>query len=118
MNTREIADKVARSFGFDKNGFVTCDPAALMNAIDSALQQAIADERARQWQPIETAPRDGTKLLVFCETGIAVVHCFKPPLGSDRWLTVDGGYEIEPTHWQPLPPPPAIRRDSTGEEGS
>jgi len=42
--TREIADRVARSFGFDKDGFVTCDPAALINAIDDALRDR--DERA------------------------------------------------------------------------
>jgi hypothetical protein len=63
-----------------------------------------------EWQSIETAPKDGTQILVFCETVMTVARCFQPPLGSDRWLTLDGGYEIEPTHWMSLPDPPEIKQ--------
>lgn len=45
MSTRrEIADGVTRSFGFDKDGFITCDPAALIDAINKALLDR--DDRA------------------------------------------------------------------------
>ena len=55
-----------------------------------------------EWQPIETAPKDGRKILVF----------------GGRYKTVslaeaDGGWwrsfrlpDTTPTHWMPLPPPP------------
>ena len=59
-----------------------------------------------QWQPIETAPKDGRKLLVYSKG-----------LGID-WLVLywlDGmwrepangmGLKREPDYWMPLPPPP------------
>ena len=60
------------------------------------------------WQPIATAPRDGTEVLVYrkYDTGyelITVAHYFA---GKDNWEQGVGMYDIVPTHWQPLPDPP------------
>lgn len=61
------------------------------------------------WQPIETAPKDGTHITVFSPHALpCTVHWF------------DGGWHLSvnqcgeysayvwglPTHWMPLPPPP------------
>lgn len=65
------------------------------------------------WQPIDTAPKDGTRIRVLnpitgpCETA-AVVY----PDGHARFPLFNwGGPGVichpEPTHWQPLPPPEA-----------
>lgn len=70
------------------------------------------------WQPIETAPKDGTKVLVYDESyGLPQKAWF----GKDHfkeeyegWLFGDGDdyscglyfTPIEPTHWMPLPKPP------------
>lgn len=67
-----------------------------------------------EWQPIETAPEDLTEVIIFCpEYGVTVAQFelyAKPPFWSvDTWdLSTD--HEVEParpTHWMPLPAPPA-----------
>ena len=68
-----------------------------------------------EWQPIETAPKDGTHILGFgsgawtpngcAETFSGVdyfgnpywVLCIRNDAESDYW---------EPTHWMPIPAPP------------
>lgn len=66
-----------------------------------------------EWMPIETAPKDGTRLLVFVPPyGSFTAHNTFILLGGpkeDRWR-VSGliNREAEPTHWMPLPPPPEV----------
>lgn len=56
-----------------------------------------------EWQPIETAPKDGTPILV-CDKGpyAYVAEWFQH---SRTWIGADKMY-WEPTHWMPLPEPP------------
>ena len=72
-----------------------------------------------EWQPIETAPKDGTDVLAWAD-GVVIVS-FRMD-DNDRtgnhygnmWL--DNSYDdfscglasvpYEPTHWMPLPEPP------------
>lgn len=81
---------------------------------------------ATPWQPIETAPRDGTSILacdVLMGDSCAVVFWFdddKWPTGW-QWATADGtGYHVDKfTHWIPVPeqPPcsiPEPQRDDRG----
>ena len=73
-----------------------------------------------EWRPIDTAPKDGTFVLLWVPyEDVPVVGRFK----GDRWVfstahyTVDcmaycyGGSAVgngdEPSHWMHLPPPPA-----------
>lgn len=79
------------------------------------------------WQPIETAPRDGIWILL-CGGSPNDDTCYgdegrRPAVG--QWTTKCNGHEVEghwqhcwydggyygeyenPTHWQPLPEPPA-----------
>lgn len=71
-----------------------------------------------EWQPIETAPKDGRQFLVFDphlvvgkSDGIAL--CIPIPNGFRfnpriEW-TASNGFGIhswQPTHWMPLPEPP------------
>ena len=100
-------------------------------------------DKAMEWQPIETAPLDGTPVLLF----VPGVRSWNRPAGipdlvvglwewmqygtrlpdyeagrrSGSWVSdigdVDQGYEstgayfvheeLQPTHWMPLPEPPA-----------
>ena len=60
------------------------------------------------WQPIETAPHDGSRILVYADYEMFVVRWI-----DDWWHVNDnkhGPYSLrgpEPTHWMPLPEPPA-----------
>ena len=58
-----------------------------------------------QWQPIETAPKDGTVVLLgradyYPKSGYWVEHEFQDWWGWDR------DRACPPTHWMPLPEPP------------
>lgn len=66
---------------------------------------------ARQWQPIETAPKDGTHVLAAVRGLTRIVSWGKTshvPLYG--FCLADQGAEdsdlCEPTHWMPLPEPP------------
>ena len=65
-----------------------------------------------EWQPIETAPRDGTRVLGYgpdlgyTTPNICAVIYDTHSKGwyADQW---DCAGIIKPTHWMPLPEPPA-----------
>lgn len=61
------------------------------------------------WQPIETAPRDGEELLLTAGAA-AWLSIVVGQFCDGFWLTQPGDFVIHPTHWRPLPEPPA---DST-----
>lgn len=71
-----------------------------------------AHEAMNEWQPIETAPKDGSDLLLFVRTRhgrreTAVLPGFWM---GPFWVTFnhDGAISnsADPTHWMPLPEPP------------
>lgn len=70
-----------------------------------------------EWQPIETSPKDGTKILLYGKYGWMIYEKSKVTktgilvgyFDDEQWVTVtDNPYEdiMHPTHWMPLPPPP------------
>jgi len=76
----------------------------------AAMQQAaaLAEELKRyEWQPIETAPKDGTEILAHDEDDNVFIAFFCPYIKS--WVSNISnafGQEEHPTHWIPLPEPP------------
>lgn len=67
------------------------------------------------WLPIESAPKDGTVILVYSGhsedargngTGVYIASWSDDPLGGDFYELIDAPWPLEPTHWQPLPDAP------------
>ncbi len=63
------------------------------------------------WRTLESAPQDGTEVLVFVDGHVATAADAE----GQWWATVAGQRTLEdgraltlgtPTHWRPLPPPP------------
>ena len=66
------------------------------------MQNAIRDFiRLHSWQPIETAPKNGARVLLFTEYGPSCGHF------DGTWHVHSVCYTpVVPTHWMPLPPKP------------
>jgi hypothetical protein len=65
------------------------------------------------WQPIATAPKTVREVLVWNGSDIWISGRTEGRKGSDGMPTTGadwfiGVYRYYPTHWMPLPPPPAL----------
>lgn len=72
-----------------------------------ARTAAVEQVRASKWQPIKTAPKDGTRVIL--SSANIVVTGFWSPSSSVwlcDWSAGNGDPKEKPTHWQPLPEPP------------
>ena len=58
------------------------------------------------WQPIESAPRDGTEVLVYIRPKVFRLGWYFAPSSRTQGWRDENGKQIVPTHWMPLPPPP------------
>jgi hypothetical protein len=85
---------------------------------------------AAQWQPIETAPRDGTVIDLWiddnrwsdCRWGLPGHSCGEDGHYCDsEWHSLDEGWvcislnqelSMSPTHWMPLPPEPGAAHET------
>jgi hypothetical protein len=77
-----------------------------MSGFGSNTEFSAAPAPSGGWQPIETAPKDGTRILGFRSgwaeaIGVAFWRC-----DWEEWRSVPGDYSWNLTHWMPLPEPP------------
>lgn len=87
---------------------VDCIP----EAQDRMAEAAAEIERLRAvqaWRPIGTAPKDGTRVLLWpvWSDGLPDAGWWEVRPRSSGWVHVYGRVLEKPTHWQPLPEPPA-----------
>lgn len=59
----------------------------------------------KSWRPIETAPKDGTEIILYEDFEPIICKGFWSTDG-DEWRHNRGGLWKMPTHWMPLPEPP------------
>lgn len=89
------------------------DTLAPRNASDRP-DKGNASAKDKEWRHIDTAPKDGTQVLTW-----GCLHEDGPWMGEtprmrvtwrleDVWYSPCSG-DHEPTHWMPLPSPPADR---------
>lgn len=101
-----------------EGGDVSVSVVAMPKEMYDQMQNELAELRAAsQWQPIGTAPRDGSYVLTFCNRftnklgrsggGIMEAHYIKYQDCWDThvWWNIKGE-ACYPTHWMPLPTPP------------
>lgn len=83
----------------------------------------LAEAERQRWQPIGTHDKSRRAVLVWCPKHRNIYEvCWDDSkfLGDSGWFHFSGlGDRLReiPTHWMPLPPPPAPRQ-ATGEEGA
>lgn len=103
-----------------------CELEAEAIAALSAQADTKQAEPLSSWMPIETAPQDGTRVLLWCpnrfggfmEKGSFRRDANASPSEGPLWLDdiyddYSTGYAstpLSPTHWQPLPAPPTLHQ--------
>lgn len=76
------------------------------------IKRMIRDKCSAGWQPIDTAPKDGEEILLYCPGNhpLQLMGFFSSDAGG-RWEHCSESLyyeeqEIFPTHWMPLPDAP------------
>jgi hypothetical protein len=76
-----------------------------------ALDALARLREAQTWQPIETAPKDGTEVLAWRGGRRGIVRWHENSSYWDEWHRPTAHCRVEPTHWMPLPRTPAKEAD-------
>lgn len=115
MTDQEIYDAIDEAWHEETGDSVA--PSSIRRFARNFLSRAIPERHVvvPGWQPIETAPRDGTQIIMFnAMDNVAVIgswskHNHVPVWGWIRPVEIYGE-EVDgfiPTHWMPLPAAPA-----------
>ena len=75
-----------------------------------------------EWQPMETAPKDGTRILAWClgaydgpaATAVSWHSTYKVWWQDPNEATEYDPDDMAPSHWMPLPEPPAPTEQCRG----
>lgn len=62
-----------------------------------------------EWQPIETAPKDGRQILIATRSYIygVTMAAWMEDVPEPAFMDDSGDSYFDATHWMPLPAPPA-----------
>ena len=118
--TPNIVTRLADALEMAESKFdVTAVSKAIAEALDAAMDYqwleeleaidiitAVLNETGQDWQPIVTAPKDGTNILIWDKTWHKQPYVATWQTADLYWLEVGTGLTLSPTHWMPLPAPP------------
>lgn len=76
--------------------------------IGEALSHAIEVMKRSEWQPIETAPRDGTRIRCLVINDEFILHWEQEDDEYPAGWCDDDKTDWNPTHWMPLPDAPEV----------
>lgn len=70
-------------------------------------QSSVITEQSMTWQHIDTAPTDGTAILLYVPMNRPGMRILAAKAGDYEWWILSGSVVLgKPTHWMPLPVPP------------
>jgi hypothetical protein len=96
---RAAAERCADGWGLARSQTA---PAVVLREL-LADAKAVARAYLNPWRPIDTAPRDGTRVLLWWDGWDIQLGSWHPLHGWQTGPIV----HCQPTHWTPLPLPPA-----------
>lgn len=114
---QELLDKDDRTSPeeYPEMALITRDELAeFMARASLSIERGDSEVLSSGWLPIESAPKDGTEILVRRVDGAARIAIFY----RNYWYSIPGRYALEVNGWMPLPSPPALKQEgaSEGEE--
>lgn len=130
LKARELLAAAYEAEGFAKHAaktraglkFTAVYEQVVMRALIAAIAGSQSDvgipTSVPQWQPIESAPKDGS-LIIACYAPLYDKNGFAPlavswrtyhpnAQGKEEWRDAQGAKVRAITHWQPLPAPPEV----------
>lgn len=109
----------------DRNRYASATVQGWWKALQARAALAAAPAAAPAWQPIETAPKDGTAILLGSRGGSWIgkwlpvyVSGYRP---DNPWSSLMLNHDhmgekwCVPTHWMPLPGAPGFPSPATGD---
>lgn len=114
----QIAGDIQEDYRHQGGAYHACRVRAI------AVRLRAHPEGVTEWQPIETAPKDGTSILGYDGLGIAIMEWWEPDQealddgATASWCSHSNTEEefIEaPTHWMPLPASPNTKPTTEDE---
>lgn len=121
---RAIAHEMHKGgdFGMDGDSAYAARPSEFL----ALARAAVAAFASSVWHPIQTAPKDGSDMLLYGHgvlrsggvyaKGHHVGWSQVDRAGNVYWATRDPAVDCEPTHWMPLPTPPSALEVSNDRE--
>jgi hypothetical protein len=111
-------DKMPPKKAMSSNAGATPSAQGAPESASESSPKTVTGETPEGWQPIETAPKDGTPVRLKWESTTVEATgrwCradkWPQPFSTDDWRDVKGDdVLLMPTHWMPIPPSPQEER--------